>query len=85
MKISQRVSELLSGHNLHTEIYKEACILENYRWSYFTFLCPSSGDALYLYKVGISQRVLDLLSRHILKFTKGHNYINKCRWRYVLV
>lgn len=36
MKISQTVSELLSGHDFRTEIYKGADFRKNCTWNYST-------------------------------------------------
>ena len=65
IKISQRVSELLSGYEIMTNIYKGPKFHKKCRWSYSTHLCSSCDDALYIYIqsfVKISQRVSELLS-----------------------
>ena len=73
-KTSQRVSELLSRHNLHTEIYKGG---HNYLKTIGRVMYPFSAHCLMTLYIctkfqKISQRVSELLSRDILKFTKGH-------------
>ena len=51
MNISQRVSELLIGHNFHSEIFKGASLHKNVSGVKVLILCTLSDDALYLYKV----------------------------------
>ena len=51
MKISHRVSELLSKHNFYSEISKGHNSIENVGGVKVLTLCTWSDDALYLYKI----------------------------------
>ena len=50
VKISQRVSELLSGHDFHSEIFKGGLFRKNEGGVEVFILCISSEDTLYLFK-----------------------------------
>ena len=75
-KICESISKGIQNYLKFTKGHK---IRENYRWSYVTFLCPSSDDALYLYQVsrkylkGFQSYGADAIC--ILKFAKGHNSV----------
>ena len=50
-KISQKVSELFSSHDFHSEISKGHNSIQNIDGIRVLFLCTSSDDALHLYKI----------------------------------
>ena len=50
MKISYKVTELLSGHDFHTKIYNGAKFHENIG-RIMLLLCKLSDNAFYLYQV----------------------------------
>ena len=63
MKISQRVSELLNGHNFPTKIFKGTNSVKKAGGVMVLYLCISFNGALYLHQV--AQKYLkELLSRH---------------------
>ena len=73
------ISELLSEHNLHTEIYQGGITVKTLgRVMQF---CTSYDDPLYSSFKKIPLRVSELLSGCILKFINGHNSI-QCKWSY---
>ena len=49
MKISRKVSELLSGHDFPTKIFKDDSSVKNVGRVTVLVLCTSHDDALYLY------------------------------------
>ena len=51
MKISQRVSKILSGHDFQTEIFQGALFCINVVGVMVLVHCASTDDVLYLYQV----------------------------------
>ena len=51
MKISKRVSEVLSGHDFQVKFAKGNNLVNNVGGVMVSVLCTSSEDPLYLYKV----------------------------------